>query len=151
MVEGCRVNPGAPSLIPPAGVRSPSEGPSLLRHGPSFLVDEAAMVHSQSRGTVSREPAHVPDAARWRCQGGDRSTAVRLMLVHDRMEHRLELRAMLEALSHQVIGEAGDAETARRQARQLRPDLVLLPISLGGEDTFATAEAISREADIPVF
>jgi response regulator NasT len=50
-----------------------------------------------------------------------------------------------------VLGEGGDAETTRRLARQLRPDLVLLPASPEGEESFAAAEAIRSELDLPVF
>jgi len=109
------------------------------------------MSHSYPRVTPRYEPTNILDAAERRCQGGNRITCARLLIVHDEADRRLELRAMVEALSHQVIGDAGDPESARRLARQLRPDLVLLPTSLGGAEGFATAETISREAELPVF
>src|SRR5438046_2958355 len=109
------------------------------------------MNHSYPRVTARYEQPTAPDTAIRRCQGGERLTSARLLTVHDEAEKRLELRAMLEALSHQVVAEAGDLETARRLARQLRPDLILLPTALREEDSFAAAEAISREADLPVF
>jgi AmiR/NasT family two-component response regulator len=109
------------------------------------------MSYSQPHVTPSHEPATLRDAARWRCQGGDAGTTARLVIVHASPEQRLAWRALLEALSHQVIGEAGDLESARRLAWQLRPDLVLLPAALGDEDGFAAAEAIRRDAELPVF
>jgi AmiR/NasT family two-component response regulator len=78
-------------------------------------------------------------------------TSARLVLTHDEPKTRLDLRSMLEASSHQVVAEAGDADTVRQLARHLRPDLVLLPTSLGGGESFAAAEAIRSELDLPVF
>src|ERR1700732_1570119 len=89
---------------------------------------------------------------RWRRpEGGPLLTSARLVIGHDEPRARLELRSLLEARSHEVVGEAGDAESMRRLARQLQPDLVLLPPSLGEEESFATAEAIRAELDLPVF
>src|SRR2546423_15426755 len=105
------------------------------------------MNHSYPRVTARYEQTTAPDAATRCCQGGERLPSARLRIVHDAAEKRLELRAALEAMSHQVVPEAGDAETARRLARQLRPDLILLPTSLREQDSFAAAEAIRRESD----
>lgn len=77
--------------------------------------------------------------------------SARLVIAVAEPEARLELRSMLEALSHQVVGEAGDADSAWRLARRLRPDLVLLSTSLGSDDSFEAAEAIRTGLDLPVF
>jgi two-component system, response regulator PdtaR len=77
--------------------------------------------------------------------------SARLVIAVLEPEVRLELRAMLEALSHQVVGEAEDTETAWRLARRLRPDLVLLSTSLGSDDSFEAARAIRTGLDLPVF
>src|SRR4051812_13137643 len=100
------------------------------------------MDHTSPRVPLSFERTTLPDAARRHCQGTDRISSARLVIVHAEADRRLELRAAVETLGHQVIGEAGDAESARRLTRQLRPDLLLLPTSLGEEDTFAIAGAI---------
>jgi response regulator NasT len=76
-------------------------------------------------------------------------TSARLLIVDGDPARRHELRAMLEPDGHQVIGEAVDAETACRLARQLQVDLILLSTSLAGEPGFPIAESIHREMDLP--
>ena len=109
------------------------------------------MDHTSPRVSLIPERTTPLDTVRRHCQGADRISSARLVIVHGEADRRLELRAALEELGHQVIGEAGDAESARRLARQLRPDLLLLPTSLGNEDSLAAAEAMRRESDLPVF
>lgn len=109
------------------------------------------MDHSSPHVTPVAERATPPEAARRHCQGADRISSARLVIVHEEADRRHELRAALEALGHQVIGEAGDAESGRRLVRQLRPDLFLLPPSLGNVDSFTAAAAIRRESGVPVF
>jgi response regulator NasT len=78
-------------------------------------------------------------------------TAARVVIALEKAEARRQLRCTLETLRHQVVGEAGDADTAWRLARQFRPDLVLLSTSLGAGDSFEAAEAIRSGFDLPIF
>ena len=77
--------------------------------------------------------------------------SARLVVAVAEPETRRELRAMLEALSHHVVGEAADADSAWRMARRMRPDLVLLSTELGADDSFEAAQAIRAGLDLPVF
>lgn len=76
-------------------------------------------------------------------------TSPRLVIAVEQAEARRALRGMLEALRHQVVGEAEDADAAWRLARQLRPDLVLLEAARGSE-SFEAAEAIRSAVGAPV-
>lgn len=55
-------------------------------------------------------------------------------MVDDHPTVRLAVRMLLERERFQVIGEAGDGIDAVQQARQLRPDVVILDIGLPGLD-----------------
>ena len=56
--------------------------------------------------------------------------AVRLLLVDDHKLLRQGLRRAVEEAGFDVVGEAGDGEEAVRLAIQLRPDLVLMDVSM---------------------
>lgn len=77
-------------------------------------------------------------------------TSARLVIALEQPEARCQLRGTLEALRHQVVGEADDADSAWRLARQLRPDLVLLEAALGAGESFEAAEAIRSALDAPI-
>lgn len=64
-----------------------------------------------------------------------------VLMVDDHPTVRLAVRMLLERERFQVIGEAGDGIDAVQQARQLRPDVVILDIGLPGLDGM---EAIKR-------
>jgi DNA-binding NarL/FixJ family response regulator len=71
----------------------------------------------------------------------------RLLLVDD---HALFRDALTSLISYQddfeVIGEAGDAESAVEAAARLKPDLVLLDIDLPGEDGIAALSRLKAAA-----
>jgi DNA-binding NarL/FixJ family response regulator len=56
---------------------------------------------------------------------------------------------LLEAEGFEVVGEAGDGESALAAVGRLRPGIVLLDIQLPGIDGFEVAERLAREADPP--
>jgi DNA-binding NarL/FixJ family response regulator len=60
---------------------------------------------------------------------------LRVVLVDDHEMVRTGLKAMLSRFAGQVrvVGEAGDAATARRVVAGLNPDIVLADVRLGGE------------------
>ena len=60
-------------------------------------------------------------------------TAIKLLLVDDHPLVRDGLKARLDATGHlHVVGEAGSGEEALELAEQLRPDLVMVDVSMKG-------------------
>jgi response regulator NasT len=76
--------------------------------------------------------------------------ARRIVLAEDEALIRLDLKEMLEEEGHEVVGEAGDGESAVRLAKELRPDLVIMDIKMPGVDGLSAAERISEERTAPV-
>src|SRR5687768_8176457 len=74
----------------------------------------------------------------------------RIVLAEDEALIRLDLKEMLEEEGHEVVGEAGDGESAVRLAKELRPDLVIMDIKMPGVDGLSAAERISAEGTAPV-
>jgi signal transduction histidine kinase len=71
----------------------------------------------------------------------------RLLIVEDNVDARQTLRALLEALGHEVH-EAGDGEAAVAAALELRPDLVFVDIGLPRVDGYEVARRL-RAAKLP--
>jgi AmiR/NasT family two-component response regulator len=77
-------------------------------------------------------------------------TRRRVLIAEDEALIRLDLREMLVEEGYDVVGEAGDGETALRLAEQLRPDLVILDIKMPIMDGLAAAEKIAAARLAPV-
>jgi len=72
--------------------------------------------------------------------------AVRVLLADDHAAIRAGLRLMLEQSGRvEVVGEAADGDVAVRQARALRPDVVLMDVRMPGTDGIAATAAIVGE------
>lgn len=76
--------------------------------------------------------------------GNNNSSGVRIYLVDDHAIVRDGLRAMLEAGGHSVVGEAADPTVALAELAALRPDLLLLDLSLGTRSGFELLEELQR-------
>jgi two-component system, response regulator PdtaR len=74
----------------------------------------------------------------------------RVVLAEDEALIRLDLKEMLEEEGYQVVGEAGDGETAVALAEQHRPDLVILDVQMPVLDGIAAAERIASARLAPV-
>jgi response regulator NasT len=74
----------------------------------------------------------------------------RVLIAEDEALIRLDLAEMLIEEGYQVVGEAGDGETAVRLAEQLRPDLVIMDIKMPILDGLAAAERIAEAHIAPV-
>ena len=92
-------------------------------------------------------PPDLPGIARLRRVESDR---VRVLIAEDEALIRLDLKEMLEEEGYAVVAEAGDGRQAVEQARELRPDLVILDIQMPVLDGLSAAEQIAEAHLAPV-
>lgn len=80
------------------------------------------------------------------------ATAPRVLVVDDHGAIRAALRIMLETHGIDVVGEAADGDVAVRNARALRPDVVLMDLRMPGRDGISATREIVDEglADVLV-
>jgi DNA-binding NarL/FixJ family response regulator len=71
-----------------------------------------------------------------------------LLIVDDHAGFRSFARRLLAADGFNVVGEAGDGETAIRAVQDLQPDIVLLDVALPDLDGFAVCARL-HEAEHP--
>jgi two-component system, response regulator PdtaR len=74
----------------------------------------------------------------------------RVLIAEDEALIRLDLREMLVEEGYDVVGEAGDGETAVQLTEELKPDLVILDIKMPIMDGLAAAEKIAGSRLAPV-
>ncbi|MFI6129205.1 ANTAR domain-containing response regulator [Micromonospora sp. NPDC051141] len=74
----------------------------------------------------------------------------RVLIAEDEALIRLDLAEMLVEEGYEVVGEAGDGETAVKLAEDLKPDLVILDIKMPIMDGLAAAERIAGARIAPV-
>jgi DNA-binding NarL/FixJ family response regulator len=66
-----------------------------------------------------------------------------VLIVDDHPSFRTSARMLLESEGYEVVGEAGDGQTALAAAERLRPDVVLLDVQLPDADGFDVAARIT--------
>jgi two-component system, NarL family, response regulator NreC len=69
---------------------------------------------------------------------------VRILIVDDHEALRAGVRSVLEGRGLEVCGEAADGQEALAKALQLRPDLVILDITMPVLDGFSAAREIHK-------
>jgi response regulator NasT len=74
----------------------------------------------------------------------------RVLIAEDEALIRLDLAEMLAEEGYEVVGEAGDGETAVRLTREHKPDLVILDVKMPIMDGIAAAEQIAGDRLAPV-
>jgi AmiR/NasT family two-component response regulator len=74
----------------------------------------------------------------------------RVVVVEDETLIRLDTVEMLTAAGYDVVGQAGDGETAVRLVRDLRPELVLMDVKMPVLDGLTAAEQLAPDALAPV-
>ncbi len=75
----------------------------------------------------------------------------KILVVEDEQILAEDLRDILESFSYQVVDVVGSAEQAVKQARKLKPNLIMMDIMLGGKkDGIQAAQEISKESCVPV-
>jgi two-component system response regulator DegU len=79
------------------------------------------------------------------------SAPVRLLLADDHRMLREALHRSLEEHGFDVVGEASDGDEAVRLAEELRPDVVLMDVTMPGRDGVeATRQIRERQPDVHV-
>ncbi|CAM3389522.1 ANTAR domain-containing response regulator [Occultella aeris] len=86
------------------------------------------------------EPASKPKAARTR----------RVVVAEDEALIRLDVVETLNEAGYEVVGEAGDGETAVRLATELEPDIVVMDVKMPILDGISAAERITKARIAPV-
>jgi DNA-binding NarL/FixJ family response regulator len=81
----------------------------------------------------------------WRVTSASCAARLRCLIVDDSPRFLDAARGLLERQGIRVVGVASTGAEALQQATQLRPDLALLDINLGGESGFDLARRLSRE------
>ena len=74
----------------------------------------------------------------------------RVIIADDESIIRMDLREMLTNLGYLVVGEAGDGRSAVNQARELRPDVVIMDIKMPDMDGIEAARLLTQERIAPV-
>ena len=75
---------------------------------------------------------------------------MRVLIAEDEALIRMDLREMLEEDGHEVVGEAGDGETAVEMARDLSPDIVFMDIEMPVMSGLDAACILGAEQVAPV-
>ena len=78
------------------------------------------------------------------------SSSRRVVIAEDEALIRMDLAEMLAEEGYDVVGQAGDGQTAIELAREHRPDLVILDVKMPVLDGIAAAEVIAGERIAPV-
>ncbi|MDR3613150.1 MAG: response regulator transcription factor [Candidatus Obscuribacterales bacterium] len=59
------------------------------------------------------------------------SSAIKVLIVEDHIIYRIGLKLAIESLpNHQVIGEAGEGQQAILLAQELKPDVIIMDVSM---------------------
>ncbi len=75
---------------------------------------------------------------------------VHVLIVDDNAELRMTLRAILQALGHTVVGEAGNGTQSIALAQRLKPDIIVMDVSMPGMDGITAARKIQTVQPTPV-
>jgi two-component system, response regulator PdtaR len=74
----------------------------------------------------------------------------RVIIADDESLIRMDLREMLTNLGYLVVGEVADGKSAVNQARELRPDVVIMDIRMPDMDGIEAAKVLTEERIAPV-
>jgi two-component system, response regulator PdtaR len=74
----------------------------------------------------------------------------RIIIADDESLIRMDLREMLTNLGYLVVGEVADGRSAVNQARELRPEIVIMDIKMPDMDGIEAAKTLTEERIAPV-
>jgi AmiR/NasT family two-component response regulator len=74
----------------------------------------------------------------------------RVIIADDESLIRMDLREMLTNLGYLVVGEVADGRSAVNQARELRPDVLVMDIKMPDMDGIEAAKVLTEERIAPV-
>lgn len=74
----------------------------------------------------------------------------RAVVAEDEALIRLDVVETLEEAGYEVVGEAGDGETAVKLATELEPDIVVMDVKMPQLDGISAAERITKDRIAPV-
>jgi AmiR/NasT family two-component response regulator len=74
----------------------------------------------------------------------------RVIIADDESLIRMDLREMLTNQGYLVVGEVADGRSAVNQARELRPDIVIMDIKMPDMDGIEAAQVLTEERIAPV-
>ena len=74
----------------------------------------------------------------------------RVIIADDEALIRMDLREMLTHLGYLVVGEVADGRSAINQARELRPDIVVMDIKMPDMDGIEAAKVLTEDRVAPV-
>ncbi len=88
-----------------------------------------------------------PDEARLEETG---NTGTRVLVAEDEALIRLDVVELLTEEGYRVVGQAGDGQAALDQARELKPDLIVMDVKMPVLDGITAARMIAAERIAPV-
>ena len=99
---------------------------------------KSALIRKQWGKIVAPKPEKVQVSAK--------KQIIKVLVADDHPVVRKGLQSFLGRQSHlRVVGEACDGDEALRQTRQLKPDVVLMDISMPGSDGLKVTEILRKE------
>jgi len=134
----------APTMAPPGGLTHVQRHLLLLTALEDLSVSDAARVMGLPPEMAQREA----EAGRALLRA---VTATDILVIEDEPVIALDIKRLVEACGHRVVGLASSEVDAVRLAREKRPGLILADINLGrGGDGSVAVARIQRELSVPV-
>lgn len=133
-----------PPVASPAGLGPRHRQLLLLTALEELPVAEAAQVLDLPLDVAETELAEAREALR-------SAAATEILVIEDEPIIAMDVRQLVEACGHRVVGVAATEAQAVRMAQEKKPGLILADVNLGpGGDGISAVGRIQRETKIPV-